>query len=636
MIKVYKILILVLVLTAVLGFGLSAQILFHKTWVNIGTAQINLDLRVGEPTLITDVPDFAADQLIVKFKPGQSPIAVEELKAAHGAEEIRASKNGGGFVTLRLVEGSDVLAKAEVFSRNPLVEYAHPNFFAQAHFVPNDTFYNFQWHFDDDNTNNPGGASTNPFGGANGGGIRMEEAWDITTGTTSVIVAVLDSGVAYEDFSDSNPAQCYNMMGQLKKCPGKAIDEYFQASDLASTSFLILTGSDFVNGDDHPNDDESHGTHVTGTIAQSTNNNHGVAGIAFNTTIMPVKVLDGNGSGLFDVIADAIRFATDNGADVINMSLGSEFDAQAMEDAVAYAFANGVLVVTSAGNDFQTGNDIQFPAAYDASVMAVGATRYDEARAPYSSTGSYVDIAAPGGDTSVNQNDDIGCGPGGTSGCPDGVLQQTFGTNDPSDFAFFFFQGTSMAAPHVSGLAALILAVDSSLTPTQVRNVIESTAEDKGTTGRDDEFGFGIIDAQAALASIVSAVSISLTTDGAVGFGILPLNSTQDTTVSGINDVQTVIINVGPVNLDVKSTLFFDNGNTWSFGATNGADQVKWEFSPDGTTWTTFLAADTLSNLANNVAQGASQSLYLRITMPTGTASSNLFGSTVTIMATTP
>jgi len=147
------------------------------------------------------------------------------------------------------------------FPKNPLVEYAHPNFFARADFVPNDPFYCFQWHFDDSLE----GTSTdlschelvggNPFGGINGGGIGLEDAWDTTTGSSSVIVAILDSGVAYEDFSDSSPAGCYNIMGQLKKCQGKAIDTYFQAPDLAGTNFMILPGSDKVNGDDHPNDD---------------------------------------------------------------------------------------------------------------------------------------------------------------------------------------------------------------------------------------------------------------------------------------------------------------------------------------------------------------------------------------------
>ena len=292
-------------------------------------AQNNIPFRVKSAAPEAELPSFAANQLIVKFRSNASLFAVGQLKAQHGAIEVRKSKSGG-FIRLALPIGSDVLAKAQIFTANPLVEYAHPNYFALAPFVQNDSFYNLQWHFDDDNTNNPGGASTNPFGHANGGGIRMEEAWDTTTGSASVIVAILDTGVAYEDFSDPNNAGCYNQFAVVTKCTGKAINEYFLGSDLADTSFLILTGSDMVNSDDHPNDDESHGTHVTGTVAQSTNNNFGVAGIAFDTTIMPIKILDGNGSGLFDVIAVGIILATDQGADLINMSLGRTFIAPVM------------------------------------------------------------------------------------------------------------------------------------------------------------------------------------------------------------------------------------------------------------------------------------------------------------------
>ena len=454
----------------------------------------------------------------------------------------------------------------------------------------------------------------------------MEEAWDTTTGSASVIVAILDTGVAYEDFSDSNDAGCYNQFGVVTKCSGKAINEYFQGSDLANTNFLILTGSDMVNSDDHPNDDESHGTHVTGTVAQSTNNNFGVAGIAFNTTIMPIKILDGNGSGLFDVIADGIIFATDQGADIINMSLGSTFNAPVMENAVQHAFDNGVTVVVSAGNSALSGNPVNYPAAYDAYVIAVGATRYDETRSSYSSTGSYVDIAAPGGDTSIDQNED---------GFADGVLQQTFTTNDPSDFFYFFFQGTSMASPHIAGVAALLLAKNPSLTPSEIRTAIESTAEDLGTAGRDDEYGWGLVDAKAALDS-VAAVSIVLNTDGMTEFDIRTLGETVDTTASGTNDVQIIEVTAGPVNLDIRSTDFSDGGNTWSLGSASGADQIKWEFSPDASAWSTFLTPDTLYDLANNIAEGNTQDLYLRLTMPISTSSTNEHAATVTIVATAP
>lgn len=613
MFKINKILILVLALGVVFGF-------------EYGIAQTSPDIRVEDAFITSDLPTFAAEQLVVKFKQGASQATIDAFKGGQGAQEIRRSTLGG-FVTLRLPEGSDVLAKADVFNKNPLVEYAHPNYFAHASFVPNDPFYCLQWHFDNSLEWNPDANSgagacqsgSNPFGG-----IHMENTWDISTGDSSVIVAILDTGVAYETFSDSSPAGCYGRFGDLKKCPGPAIDEYLQATDLAGTTFTILTGSDFVNGDDHPNDDESHGTHVTGTIAQSTNNTLGVAGMAFGTTIMPMKVLDGNGNGLFDVIADAIMTATDEGADVISMSLGSSADAQAMEDAVAYAYNNGVVVVAACGNNGTS--DCDFPSAYNSYVIAVGATQYDESLAPYSSFGPSVDVVAPGGNTGVDQNGD---------GFADGVLQQTFAQNDPLDFAYWFFQGTSMATPHVAGLAALILSEDAILTPAQVRSVIESTADDLGVANRDDTFGWGLINANAALQSL-SAVSITLITNSSVTFGILPLNSTKDTTASGTNDIQTVSIVVGPANLDIRSTVFSDGSNTWSLGATGGANQVKWEFSSDGTTWTTFSNPDTPFDLANNVLEGATKDLYLRITMPSESASSAEHSSTITIVATTP
>jgi len=591
-------------------------------------------IRVRQGIPENDLPAFAADQIIIKFKPNVNEQAKEALMNERGASVARVSLFGE-FVRWGLPECANVTVIAEALNRNPLVEYAHPNFFKQAHFVPNDTIYCLQWHMDDSLEWDAGTASCvasagNPFGGPNGGGIGMEDAWDIATASASVVVAVIDSGVAYETFSDPNRAECYNNSGELRRCRGPRIDEYFQASDLANTNFTILPGSDLVNSDDHPNDDRNHGTHVTGTVAQSTNTliPRGVAGVAFGVTLMPVKTLDANGTGFDDVIADAIRFATDNGADVINMSLGGPGASQVLENAVAYAFNNGVFVVASTGNSALSGNPTNYPAAYDAYVFAVGATRFDETRSDFSSFGSYVDAVAPGGDTSEDQNSD---------GFADGVLQQTFGDNsDTSDFAYWFFQGTSMASPHVAALAALILSIDDSLSPTQVRNIIETTAEDKGTPGRDDEYGHGIIDANAALSSISPVVSIVLTTDGDTPFGVVALNATIDTTLSGTNDKQTVLVASGSADLDVKSTDFSDGGNTWSLDTVNGADQVLWEFSEDASTWTTFSAANSLFSLDTNVAQSDSRDLYLRLTMPTSTLSNSQHSATVTIVASSP
>lgn len=581
-------------------------------------AQDNLELRVREPSPPLDLPAFTADQIIVKFKPDAPLPAIEELKKEHGAKEIYTSRFGA-FLVLSLPEGSSVSEKAEIFTRNPLVEYAHPNFFVQASFVPNDTFYSYQWHFDDDHTNNPGGATTNPYGGANGGGIRMEQAWDISAGNASVKVAVLDTGVAYENFSDPNPAGCYDLFGNIKPCRPR-IDTYYQASDLAGTSFTIIAGSDLVNSDSHPNDDEGHGTHVTGTVAQTTNNGHGVAGIAFSTTIMPIKVLDANGKGLLSGVADGVYLATNSGAKVISMSLGTSADATALRDAVNYAQTQGVTVVAACGNSNVANCD--YPGRYS-STIGVGATRYDETRSYYSSYGDGLDLVAPGGDVYVDQNGD---------GYGDGVLQQTFGANT-ADFGYWFYQGTSMATPHVAAVSALILALQPSYSPAQVKNTLLATTEAKSPAS---EYGAGLLDAYAALTSVAPAVSINLTTDGTTPFGILPLGATQDTTASGINDVQTVQVTTGPANLSVKSTTFSDGTNVWTLGPTSGVNQVKWDFSKDGVSWTTFTSADSLFTLDTNIAQGASRNLYLRLAMPTDSSSNLEHAATVTIVATAP
>ena len=402
--------------------------------------------------------EYVPDEILVKFKPDVRADAINKMNSEYGTS-VKSTLLSGTKV-LNVPSDKTVDAMVEVYQRLPEVEYAEPNYIAHVSMVPSDPIYSYQWHLDNEEY----------------GGINMECAWDISTGS-GVVVAVLDTGVAYENYGI-----------------------YCQAQDLAGTCFV--QGYDFVNNDAHPNDDEGHGTHVTGTIAQTTNNDYGVAGVAFGSCIMPVKVLDEAGSGSYSQIANGIYYATDHGADVISMSLSGESPSSTLEDAVAYAYHNGVTVVASAGNDYQTGNDPAYPAAYDDYVIAVGATRYDETRSYYSNTGSYLDLTAPGGDTSVDQNDD---------GYADGVLQQTFSGGNPCNFGFWFYQGTSMSAPHVSGVAALVIA-NGVTGPDNVRNRLESTAEDKGIPGWDAEYGWGIVDACAALQS-VPPPTVSVETD---------------------------------------------------------------------------------------------------------------------------
>ena len=344
-------------------------------------------------------------------------------------------------------------ALAEYRSRNDIV-YAEPNYIVEALMVPNDTYFGYQWHLD------------SPVYG----GINVKGAWDHTQGQ-GVTVAVIDTGIAYESYID--PVTRKN---------------FSRAPDFSNTCFV--QGYDFVSNDTHANDDNSHGTHVAGTIAQSTNDSYGTAGVAFKACLMPIKVLDSNGSGSYSDVADGIRYAADNGAKVINLSLGGSAPVIYLEEALAYAYSKGVTIVAASGNDSL--NTVGYPAAYNDYVIAVGATRYDETRSSYSNYGSALDIVAPGGDTAIDQNGD---------GYVDGVLQNTFNptTKNVNDYAYYFFQETSMATPHVAGVAALVISKGNATSPANVREALQSTADDLGTSGRDNTYGFGLVNAEKAV-----------------------------------------------------------------------------------------------------------------------------------------
>jgi len=468
---------------------------------------------------------------------------------------VKFKGEGEHFRVVKVPEGK-VLEKVREYSKRSDVDYAEPNYHAYAFWQPNDAYYYpYQWNLD------------NP----NYGGIQMEEAWEIQTGSASVVVAVVDTGVAYQNYST-----------RWKK--------YYLAPDLANTVFV--SGYDFVESDTHPNDDNSHGTHVTGTIAQSTNNGVGVAGVAFNTAIMPVKVLDSNGSGTYAAVASGITWATDHGAKIINLSLGGPSPSSTLENAVKYAYEHGVTVIAAAGNDGSS--VISYPAAYDAYVIAVGATRYDETRAYYSNYGASLDLVAPGGDTRVDQNGD---------GYGDGVLQNTFNPNtkNTADFGYWFFQGTSMATPHVSGVAALLLARGNAGIPDEIRAALQGTADDLGVPGRDDIYGWGLVNAYAALqwtAGPPDTVAPEIT----YATGNTATTTGEPVTVSATTtdnvDVVSATVHYTPIDgTETSVSMSEGGGNVWSANVPAASHKV-------GTITYYVTAKDMAGNTARDPAIG--------------------------------
>jgi serine protease len=404
------------------------------------------------------VRTYAADQVIVQFKGGATDADVARVTREAGAARIRRGRFAGRHL-VNLDAGFTVAEALDRLRGRPEVEYAEPNAIFRAsqaqRVTVNDTFFPSQWHMEM---------------------LDAPRIWAIQTGDRSVVVAVLDTGIAYEDF------------GPFRKAP-----------DFGTTVFV--PGFDFINNDSHANDDNFHGTHVASVIAEATNNGIGVAGLAFGTALMPVKVLDSEGFGDSFSIAEGIDFAAaSNDVKVINMSLGGGGTNRAISDAVTRAVGRGITVVAAAGNDGE--GTVSFPANLS-NVIAVGAIDGRKIRAPYSNFGSALDVVAPGGDI---RRDDVGAGLR-PDGRPDGILQQTFDpdtaaeTGRYDDFAYFFVVGTSQACPHVAALAALLYH-QGITDPAAIQDAIESTAEDLGAPGRDDTFGHGLLRPSVALTGL--------------------------------------------------------------------------------------------------------------------------------------
>ncbi len=405
-----------------------------------GVAVRPADLQTSSPTLNRLLQAFHLSELRPVFPDVQAPPR-GPFRLPNGQQ--RQLPDLSRIYRLHFSQKADIFAVITALEQNPAVEYAEPNY--ERHIVdttttavtPNDPYYSSSGSW---------GQGYADMWGLQA--IQAGQAWAVTTGSTAIIIAVADTGVDL-----THP-------------------------DLAGK---LVAGYDFANGDTDPQDDNGHGTHVAGTIAAATNNGIGIAGICWQCKIMPLKGLDAQGSGYDSDLADAVRYAADHGARVVNASWGGPGYSQTLDQAFTYADGKGVVLAVAAGNDGST--DVGSPASFPVSI-AVSATDHNDQIASFSNYGSAIAVAAPGVDI-------LSLRAAGTDMYGDGL--HTVGSN------YYRSNGTSMAAPHVAGLAGLILSLHPDWTPDQVRSTLTGSADDLGSPGRDDYYGYGRINAYRAL-----------------------------------------------------------------------------------------------------------------------------------------
>ena len=477
---------------------------------------------------------YANGRVIVKFKDGISAatrLAVLPTVSRTGTMTSRALSQN--FDIVQTADGEDAEATARAFRARGDVEYAQAAYRVYPLFVPNDAFYPMQWNL--------------PL-------LDMERAWDIQRAAGSAItVAVVDTGIAYGAFTMNYTAGAFSVdaAGDVNPpgSPGTAYPALgnLRLSFVAATELQPLTRfvapHDFIWNDATPVDLDGHGTHVSGTLGQLTNNGAngqgdtahggGTAGVAFDVKLMPVKVLSTEWDDIFgspnvgtdDVVALGIRYAADNGAKIINLSLGrtgpsgcgpnpnQDGCAPVVEDAIKYAVSKGCFIAIAAGNDFDNGNPTEVLAEIASRVngaVSVAAVNEAKGHAFYSSTGSWVELAAPGGEF-------------GTFGDSGGILQQTLNLDlvttfdsAPSQFiaprfdslAYFYFIGTSQPTPHVSGVAAMLMQ-QGITSPAAIEAALErfatpcsestNTCDASLPAVRTSTFGFGLVEARNTL-----------------------------------------------------------------------------------------------------------------------------------------
>jgi len=412
-------------------------------WTETGFAEETFLMIPGtnnEAVSTAQQTNVKAGEILIKFKSESDSDTLMQVLGEAESSRLRTLRRSRTQVW-QVPEGQEEEFAEQLNNREDVL-FAEPNYIYHILATPSDPRFSEQWVHQEV--------------------IGSLSAWDVSIGSSDIVIAVVDSGV------DANHPDLR----------GKIVDGY-----------------DFVDDDDSPDDLNGHGTHVAGIAAAATNNGNGIAGMDWRARIMPVKVMDYSGCGTASDLSDGITWASAQGALVINLSLGGQGYSKTLQEAINSAHEAGCLLVAAMGNDHDD-NPIIYPAACD-NVLAVAATTRDDTYASYSQYGDHCDIAAPGGQMS-NLDD------------PDGIYSTmptqsgTYLTGGECSLStgYDYMQGTSMASSFVSGLAALIWAVKPAWTPDQIQTAIENTVTDLGPVGWDEDYGHGRIDADAAFAAV--------------------------------------------------------------------------------------------------------------------------------------
>jgi len=387
---------------------------------------------------------YVPGQVLLKFKPAVSP-AMKALALTSLRSRAQARISPLDLYLVRIPEEATVEEIIDAFGRNPDVAFVQPNYIYRACLTPNDKYFEDQYALF--NKGQQVGWVPGSPQGKPSADIHATQAWEETTGVAGVVIAVVDTGVDL-----THP----DLKNKIKS-----------------------PGYDFVNGDADASDDHGHGTMVAGIAAAETNNYEGIAGVSWNSKILPVKVLDQTGTGNSAAVVSGILWAVNNGAQILNLSFGTPAKDNAIEEALKYAFeTKGAFIAAAAGNDNAA---VYYPAAYDRYVCAVAATDYLDQRATWSNFGTEIDVAAPG--ANIFSTYPIALTPAGF----------------PS---YKFGDGTSLASSYVAGLAALIRGIKPALTPADIMNIIRYSADDVNSSiygGRDAFIGYGRINMEKAL-----------------------------------------------------------------------------------------------------------------------------------------